>query len=86
MLQQLVKYPVQVFSPAVMTHPIVALHITTDSQNHFYDVTLSPTVTVYPVGETLHSYVVVFSNAGVRHHHRHTYTTTRNHVAFLIKP
>lgn len=49
MLQQLLKYPVQVFSPAVITHPILAQHMTTHSQNHFYDVTLSPTLTVYPV-------------------------------------
>lgn len=56
MLQQLLKYPVQVFSPAVITHPILAHHMTTHSQNHFYDVTLSPTLTVYPVNyETLHT-------------------------------
>lgn len=54
MLQQLLKYPVQVFSPAVITHPILAHHMTTHSQNHFYDVTLFPTLTVYPVScETL---------------------------------
>lgn len=56
MLQQPLKYPVQVFSPAVITHPILAHHMTTHSQNHFYDVTLSPTLTVYPVSyETLHT-------------------------------
>lgn len=56
MLQQLLKYPVQVFSPAVITHPILAHHMTTHSQNHFYDVTLSPTLAVYPVSyETLHT-------------------------------
>ena len=57
MLQQLLKYPVQVFSPAVITHPILAHHMTTHSQNHFYDATLSPTLTVYPVSycETLHT-------------------------------
>ena len=56
MLQELLKYPVQVFSPAVITHPILAHHMTTHSQNHFYDVTLSPTLAVYPVScETLHT-------------------------------
>lgn len=55
MLQQLLKYPVQVFSPAVITHPILAHHMTTHSQHHFYDVTLSPALTVYPISyETLH--------------------------------
>lgn len=56
MLQEPLKYPVQVFSPAVITHPILAHHMTTHSQNHFYDVTLSLTLLVYPVSyETLHT-------------------------------
>lgn len=56
MLQQLLKYPVQVFSPAVITHPILAHHMTTHSQNHFYDGALSPTLTVYPTSyEILHT-------------------------------
>lgn len=40
-LQQLLKYPVQAFSPAVITHPIWARYMTTPSQTRFYDVTLS---------------------------------------------
>lgn len=80
MLQQLLKYPVQVFSPAVITHPILARHMTTHHQNHFYDVTLSPdayclSCQSWNIAYTVHRVDIVFSNSGMCHYHRYTLNT-----------
>lgn len=88
------KYPVQVFSPAVITHPILAHHMTTHSQNHFYGDTLSPTLTVYHVScETLRTLYTeltscLFSNSGLCHYHGYTLKTHTflNHTALFTVP
>lgn len=59
---QLLKHAVEVFNPAVITHPISAHHMTTHSQNHFYGVTLSLTPTVYHVWYEICTLYVEFTS------------------------